>query len=274
MRLHLALGTSPKWQSVINDIQVPNILVSFAYKGVIGMVPYKPQSYIVDSGAFSAWASGKSVDLKAYGDWALTQTEKAERFVAVNLDVIPGEKGRTSTKAERLVGMRKSLENADYLRSLGLNIMEVYHQDEPLSFLGELCDRLPIDGVIGISPRNDVSVNKKIEWQNVVLRYLYQRYGKSAFPRCHGLAVTSKQMIESFPYYSVDSSTWVGAAMFGKFVNEDGKSGDTRTLFKVSPRAGQTGAMQTAIRHTIENLFLMEQAITKVWTSRGIQWKD
>ena len=276
MRLHLAVGTATEAINVLNDAKYPNILVSYAYKNVINKLDQEIESFIVDSGAFSAWNKGKVIDLEGYRDWALSQQDRpSKKFMAVNLDVIPGEKGRTSSQGERIAGIKQSLINADYLRDAGLPIMEVFHQDEPLSFLAELCDRLPVDGVLGISPRNDVSVKRKMEWQKVVLRYLIQRYGKSAFPRCHGLAVTSRQMLETFPYYSVDSSTWVSPAMYGSVVSEEGRLLKIKdNLLPIAPRNQQTGGLKTVLRMGVENLIILERSMTASWTARGISWKD
>jgi len=91
-----ALGNSPTHSQIINEIKPPNILVAFPYAKALDTLTYKPEYVMTDSGAFTAWNIGKKVDIAAYADWSLSQTEKFPRVLSVNLDVIPGEKGRQS----------------------------------------------------------------------------------------------------------------------------------------------------------------------------------
>lgn len=274
MHLFLATATSPWGWRLVNDVEFPNVLVAFPYAKTFDYIDYQPQRVILDSGAFSAWNVGKSVDVKAYAEWVLAMRTRFPNLRAVNLDVIPGEVGRTSTRAERAQGMRRSLANADYLRSQGIDVMEVFHQDEPKAFLDDLCDRLPIGGVLCVSPRNDVNVNLKLAWQNVVLRQLVARFGKTALPRTHGLAVTSRRMLQQFPYYSVDSSTWMSSFRYGTFVNEHGTMVGTERLLPQRPNVKQPAALDATTRRSIENLRQLAESITTLWARRGVQWTD
>ena len=273
MRLTFALGGSHN--DLVCQIAPKNILVSYEYKKALETVTYKPEYLIFDSGAFSAWSAGKSVDVKAYAEWALEKQEKFPRVVAINLDVIPGERGRTSTERERKEGMERSLKNADYLRSQRLNVMEVFHQDENQDFLDLLVSRMTPNGVLGISPRNDVRVNKKIEWQEVLMRHLYEKHGKN-FPRTHGLAVTSYSMLASFPYYSADSSTWSSPFRFGGYTNAFGKTSKVADRYNVQKLAYSTSqaSLRRMARESIENQIRLGDAITTMWAKRGIVWSD
>lgn len=274
MRLTFALGMNPYQIILMNDLKAPNILISFAYSKIIDDINYYPEYLILDSGAFTAWNTGKQVDIDAYAKWALANQHKAKKVVAVNLDVIPGEAGRTSTKKERAEGMKQSLINADYLRSLGLEVMEVYHQDEPQVFLDTLLDRLPPNGILGISPRNDVSLKSRIEWQNLVLRHLYQRYGVENLPKTHGLAVTALDSMKAFPYYSVDSSTWTTSMRFGQYITEWGKA---KKLDEIIPKSGELNskeAVLVGLRKSVESYAHVGTGITSLWEQRGVKWKD
>lgn len=275
MRMTFALGNSPTHSQIINEIQPPNILVAFPYAKALDTLTYKPEYVMTDSGAFTAWNIGKSVDIRAYADWALSQQIKFPRVLSVNLDVIPGEKGRTSTKQERLDGMRQSLKNADYLRASGLNVMEVFHQDEPKEFLFELLDRLPENGVLGISPRNDKHLKAKVEWSRVVLSAIKEKRGIENFPRTHGLAVTSVEMLREFPYYSGDSSTWVNPFRYGGYVDERGRIVGIDTKMSKRPTSKESAdALHFFARESIYNLMRVGDAMTSLWAKRGIDWKE
>ena len=275
MRLTFALGTHAAQHALFNELQVKNVLISFAYPKILDGINYQPDYLILDSGAFTAWNTGKQVDVTAYGDWVEKNQNAGKKLVAVNLDVIPGEVGRTSTKAERVAGMKQSLENADYLRGRGLDIMEVFHQDEPLTFLDTLLDRLTPGGILGISPRNDVNINSKLAWQNAVLRHLYQRCGIENMPRTHGLAVTSMRMMKQFPYYSVDSSSWASSMLFGTFTNEWGKMNGLENLLPGRPNTTNfLPGIVHGLRKSVDSYTHIGESITTLWAQRGIVWKD
>jgi len=259
----------------MNQIAPKNILVSYEYKNALTPVKWTPEYLIFDSGAFSAWSAGKKVDVVGYADWAVEASKNFPRVVCVNMDVIPGQFGRTSTAAERKAGMALSLKNADYLRSRGLDVMEVFHQDEPREFLDLLISRQTEKGVLGISPRNDVQVGRKIEWQKTLTSYLFQTRGKN-FPRTHGLAVTSFDMLANFPYYSTDSSTWSSPFRFGGYTNEMGKTSKVAKRYGVEKIAYSQSreSVRHLARQGIENQQRMGDAITTLWAKRGIVWED
>lgn len=259
----------------MNQIAPKNILVSYEYKNALTPVKWTPEYLIFDSGAFSAWSAGKKVDVVGYADWAVEASKNFPRVVCVNMDVIPGQFGRTSTAAERKAGMALSLKNADYLRSRGLDVMEVFHQDEPREFLDLLISRQTEKGVLGISPRNDVQVGRKIEWQKTLTSYLFQARGKN-FPRTHGLAVTSFDMLANFPYYSADSSTWSSPFRFGGYTNEMGKTSKVAKRYGVEKIAYSQSreSVRHLARQGIENQQRMGDAITTLWAKRGIVWED
>lgn len=275
MKIVAAVGHSGPGMAVLNSEKYPNILSSYAYPKALDKLEYTPDYLIIDSGAFTAWNIGKQVDVNKYAEYVLMRKEKFPFLKAVNLDVIPGEVGRTSTKAERAQGIKDSLKNADFLRSKDIDVMEVFHQDEPAAFLDTLCDRLPLDGILCISPRNDVHLNKKIAWQNAVLKHLCKRYGPTNLPRMHGLAVTSTAMMTTFPYYSVDSSSWMSPAMWGRFINEEGKFVRMETAFPKNPRGKEAEkiiSLQT--REGLRTWKRLGESNQNLWSKRGVRWRE
>jgi len=273
MRLTFALGLSHGL--MMQQLAPKNVLVSFEYKEALEPVTWNPEYLIFDSGAFSAWSKGTKVDISAYADWSNKQKEKYRRVVCVNLDVIPGERGKTSSEKERKAGMEMSLKNADYLRAQGLEVMEVFHQDESREFLDLLVSRLPPKGILGISPRNDVAINSKLAWQKVLMGHFVENHNK-VFPRTHGLAVTSYRMLANFPYYSADSSTWSSPFRYGGYTNELGKTARVGKNYgvEVIRHRDSREAVTFVARKGIENQIRMGDAITSLWAARGIVWED
>lgn len=270
----MALATAPTSISTMNQLRYPYILNSFAYQQAIDRLTYTPSDLTLDSGAFTAWNSGKSVDITQYADWCIQWRDKTKSLRAVNLDVIPGEAGRTSTELERKNGMAASLKNADYLRAKGITIEEVFHQDEPFEFLDLLVSRLPKGDVLCISPRNDVSKQKRLAWLQKVLVHLVRTVGKDNLPKMHGLAVTSKDLMLAFPFYSVDSSTYANPARFGVTFDHDGRGITTKDFLGINVRSGQDGAMRQMMAQSVDYYRKMEGLVTTTWRRRGIVWED
>lgn len=187
----------------------------------------------------------------------------------INLDHIPGKKGVSATAEQLKDAVVKSQRNADFLRSAGLSpVIEVFHQDEPFELLKTLEDRRN-GGCIALSPRNDVSVQRREQWLKQVLAYCVKTFGKTNIPPAHGLAVTSDRLLRAFPFYSADSSSWVSCLRFG--------GGRAAGLNKI-PRYNESDAAMTATIHTlraeIRKYKQMEADITKLWKIRGVDWDE
>ena len=201
----------------------PHTLLSFYYKNLqaryekIWDCPNN-ESIMIDSGAFSAWSLNKKINLYEYAEWAKIiykkYKQKNNEIHFINLDVIPGLRGITSTIAERKDAIIQSKKNAKLLKNEGLPIVEVFHQDEDIEIFYDMVNR-NYPNLIAISPRNDVPVTSRQTWLQHLLCKIIQKYGKNNIPKCHGLGVTAETMLLTFPFYSVDSSSWITPYVYG-----------------------------------------------------------
>lgn len=269
-----ALSGNGRAQKVINDEQMPHVLCSQLYLGGLDKLNYTPSYVLLDSGAFTAWSIGKSVQLADYLPVAVRVSQRFPGALIINLDVIPGESGRTASVHEIARGMEQSLANADRLRAANLRVSEVFHQDEPFSFLEQLLERREDErAVVGLSPRNDLSLQKRCVWLREVLGVLVRRSGVKGLPRFHGLAATSRAMLETFPFYSADSSTWVNGYRYGVCVNEAGRNAkivDSGVL----PGTRSPHGQDLITRRTLANLQKLERDMTRLWETRGVVFAD
>ncbi len=258
------------------DRKYPYLLCTFASPNFLKPVTYVPDYFILDSGAFTAWQTGRQVDIESLGNFATALRDRWKNAKVVNLDVIPGSPGRTSSEADRRLAQRKSLENADYLRSRGLPVMEVFHQDESAEFLRLLLERRQEGEVLGISPRNDLSIAQRAEWLHRVTALIIKETGKDNFPPCHGLAVTSPKMLKAFPFYSADSTTYSNPRLYGHFINEKGQHRNISTL--LGDPTGQSSKSKhlqnLAIRYQADYYLRLGEQITLLWEKRGITIKE
>lgn len=279
MKIHLT-NSSPS-ESVYEVLKLhPQTLLSFAYANLehkyVSTWIDRPREIILDSGAFTAWSAGKQVKVRDYADWVIGFNQrhggKLERVRVINLDRIPGVKGRTATADEIAAAAIESQQNADYLYSRGLSPIEVFHQDEPFDLLPELVTRSHRQQdprpIIALSPRNDVSTKERGKWLDRTLKYCLQTFGKDNLPAAHGLAVTTPKLCNAYPFYSVDSSTWTQCLRFGV----SRISGLPRL-----PRTGTAGYHEVYV-HALKCELVKYQQLamdsTKLWKNRGIVWDE
>lgn len=169
---------------------------------------------MVDSGAFTVWSKGLKIDFDAYIDFC-RQAPDADYYV--NLDVIPGTPGSIdSTKPGDIQdACRQSWKNYQkMLKYLPIEkVIPVFHQHDRPEWLEKyLTFGTPY---IGVSPANDRTTSQKLGWMNRdVIERVTDSSGKPIV-KTHGFAVTSFRLMKGFPWYSVDSSTWVKLAGYG-----------------------------------------------------------
>lgn len=179
--------------------------------------PY-PKAILLDSGAFTAWNKGKKTtvdDVKhKYSKFIELAGDLFDEIWGINLDVIPGERGRDPTPEELDEAVRVSDINYEILtKEFGNIILPVYHQGESIERLGECVAQ--VNGkhdYICVSPRNDLPEGKRIEWSRDAHARLNEQWPHIM---THGLATTGNRMVRTVPWYSGDSAAWVQHGGYG-----------------------------------------------------------
>jgi len=174
---------------------------------------------IVDSGAFTVWNKGGVINVEDYINKLL---ELMDHFdVAANLDVIPGKKGMAArdytpaiTEKAANEGWNNYIRITHCLEEVEIDgkgrVMPIYHQGESMDWLkkmvGHGCS------YIGISPSNDYATSQREHWLDDVFDYIRSL---SVMPKTHGYAVTSPRLMKQYPWFSVDSASWVQQGGYG-----------------------------------------------------------
>lgn len=207
----LALNTDNK--------QPAKFLLSYHYfksmdlDALVDGMHVKPMVF-ADSGAYSAWTQGAEVKLKDYADWLKRWSHIITTYV--NLDVIR-DPGATAT-------------NQRLLEREGLQPIPVFHTGSDFSVLDKLAKTYPyiaLGGMVGSS------ASACLKWSAECMRRT--RDLNTAF---HGFGQTRKQVIESLPWYSVDSSSWGSGHRFGALDVWTGREfvkvriGNTQSIYK------------------------------------------
>lgn len=173
----------------------------------------KTEPYIqlmLDSGAFSAWNQGTSIDLRKY--IAFLREYEKHLFSYVVLDVLPEgkESARTAEANER--GARLSDINQQKMKDAGLSPIPVFHQDESFKWLELMLKNG--ETYIGISSRKDLTHKRVMPWLDEVWSVLADSKGRPIV-RTHGFGITAIPMLLRYPWYTTDSTTWALSAGFG-----------------------------------------------------------
>lgn len=251
----------------------PHILISYAYDPdatfFTEKLRYPAPDRLGDSGAFTAWTMGKQVDLDGLIAWCQENVRQHPTFQCISLDVIPGESGGNAapTRAEREVAMAQSLENGDAMRQAGLKIMEVFHVFEPMEHLDRLIERRQPGEVIGLGGMVGRSTALKRQFCDAVFARVVEHSGSwGTLIPVHGLGLSVRSNLAArYPWWSVDSSSWLAPAMYGKGVSRNGKvshADDRRTTNR--------SVRHLYLTRVLEGWLEREQQLTRMWTERGV----
>ena len=170
-------------------------------------------SLILDSGAFSAWTKQTEINIDKYADFCLEHIPYID-FI-VNLDVIPGKFGQKDLPAaeiERSASVGWS--NYEHMLKRGIpkeKLIHIFHQGEKFYWLDKIANAMPY---IGLSPANDRTTSEKMQWLDQCMEYVCDDKGMPIV-KWHGFAVTSLKLMLRYPWYSVDSTSWVMVARMG-----------------------------------------------------------
>ena len=160
----------------------------------------------LDSGAFSAWTQGIEIDIQEYIDFIKEHKDIIE--VYANLDVI----SRGDTLAAKKESAQKTLENQKIMEKAGLYPLPVFHIGEPLKYLEYYINNyeyIALGGMVG-------------KQKSTLIPWLDKCFGqficdKKGIPKVkiHGFGLTSLSLMLRYPWYSVDSTSWVTTGRMG-----------------------------------------------------------
>lgn len=230
-------------KDIIDNGLFKTILSSYALDSK-QLLPYfkekKDYDLLIDSGAFSIYNSGKSIDIDDYKNFILQYPKK---WNYINLDVIPP---RSATKKQINKCAEEGYENYIYLKKYIKNLLPVYHYGEDIKFFKKYCNETDYIGI------NIKRVNRgitDIEYYDSIFNISKTNI------KIHCLGMTNIPHLLRYPFYSTDSVSYA--------------------RFKVS----QKSSYWVAANHLRSFLFInlrywkyIETQITNIWKERGVIW--
>jgi hypothetical protein len=212
----------------------------FNSKRIFDIAMSNKLNIFLDSGAFSAKSQGVPIDIYEY--ISFIESHKELLSVYANLDVI----GDPIASKKNLRIMQKA----------GLNPLPVFHFGEnPDKYLKPLIEKYDYICIGGMVKSGDLVT---------FLDRCFSKYicDEDGFPKIkvHGFGLTSVKMMLRYPWYSVDSTSWILTGRMGSIYIPFWKKGqwiyDENTL-KIAV-SNQSPTMKEAGRH-ISTLSVMER---------------
>ena len=155
-------------------------------------------SLFLDSGAFSAFTKNVDINIDEYIEFIKKYEQHLD--VYANLDVIKNAEA--------------TMVNQRYMESKGLHPLPVYHLGSDHSYLehySENYEYIGLGGMAGIdTPKPTIIAQLDELW----MKYLANEDG-TARVKVHGFACTGTELVKRYPWYSVDSTSWVLNGRFG-----------------------------------------------------------
>lgn len=230
-----------------------HVLKSFAYKReALSVLNEKRKTFFfLDSGAFTSFSLGKTVDIKSYAHFI--KEHEANITVASNLDAIKDYK--------------QTLANQRILESLGCNVLPVFHYGEPWDLLRQYSKEYNYIAFGGLVPI--ARFRKKMqEFLDVAFSITQDKV------LVHGFGVNSVWAWKRYPFYSVDATSWLMGPRMRIVYRWNGDR-----MLSVNKTSGEKNIERlkahTSHYHELARLNLQAyrqgaEYVTNLWKMRGI----
>lgn len=172
----------------------------------------------IDSGAFSVHHSGKTVNID---DYIKRINDNPQIPIWVELDVIPYPVLNTQTAKH---SSDASWENYLYMKERVADdvcLLPLYHFGEPKDALLRILNT-PVNGklpdYIGVGGRHGVSTAQQDSYFNEIFALVQKSDNPNV--KIHAFGMTVLKLLEKYPFYSADSTTWAMIGINGGIITD------------------------------------------------------
>jgi len=184
----------------------------------------------VDSGAYSLYhaflETGKFEADYSYVDspkfW--TYVDDYAEFIKKNLSLIT-----VYVNVDVIFNPEASWKVQKYLEEKhGLHPLPVFHFGEDFKWLKKYMDGYEYFGISGLGP--EINKNMYYEWADRIFNLVCSDSDCMPKWKIHGFAQTSMELLSRYPFYSVDSTSWVMFGRYGAILIPKSKNGERNFL--------------------------------------------
>lgn len=240
-------------------LDVRYLLESYHYihrERYVNKIRRDEKKVFLDSGAFSAFTKGVEVDLEAYC-----------RYIRDNMDII-----EVASVLDGIGDPLLTWQNQRRMEQLGTTPLPCFHYGEDERYLKWYVDNyeyITLGGMVPIS-----TPQLKLWLDEIWKHYLTDSLGRPKL-KVHGFGLTTISLMERYPWYSVDSSSWVQIAANGGILLPDH---GVISVSKNSPAAKQEGRhintlpkpQQKAVAAEIEKLGFEVERVQTEYVTRWV----
>jgi hypothetical protein len=217
----------------------------------------KGMDLFMDSGGYSAFSCGAEIDIDLYCK-VIKQYEK-KLIVYAQLDVIGDPE--------------KTRENLEYMESKGLSPLPVFHYGSDFDILRELAQKYDYIALGGLVPYSKRKPRLK-QHLDTCFAIIQDQC------RVHGFGMTGMEILQRYPWYSVDSTGWLGGSKRAeyhsfergklKFKNTKVKDDASLQSIPLMQKEKRDGSWKLRSTDCVKQWLKVEKYITDLWTKRGI----
>ncbi len=226
-------------------------------------------SHFLDSGAFAMWSlSQKYAEENSCDRWEYYRTDEFKQYLHDYAEFVKKNKSWIDLCANVDVIGNPELtwKNQRRLEKLGIKPVPVVHYGTDLKWLQLYVDRgydlIGLGGLVGSTGEEDCK-----RW---IDRCFQLVCGKTGLPsvKIHGFGVTSYRLLITYPWYSVDSTSWTKVGAFGGILVPHKRSG--RWDFSEDPYLVKVSEDSPDRKREGKHLLTMSTAERKIVT----EWLD
>ena len=245
MKLHFAGSDgNQKYNELLHNAGAKCRLESF-YTLQNKMPSNKQFDQLLDSGGFVARTKGIIIKVEDYAKYINASGVQK----AFNLD--------TNDHEETMANQKYLEENCP-----NCYIIPIYHLSDYLENKGLLKEFIdagyPYIGIGGVAGEGS-----PIKLQNQFYNYIFSITRDKI--KLHGLGITGEPMLQKYPWYSVDSTSWLS---FARYANSKANS---KKMAQVKAKTKHyLENTQEEAHHWVE----IQNRMTRLWERRGIKWSN
>ena len=231
---------------------VENLLESYHYvegQRYVDAMRMDGVKVFLDSGAFSAHSLGVEINIEHYCD-----------YIKRNKDILRVEDGAVMASVLDGIGdPLKTYRNQLIMEQLGAKPLPCFHFGEDERYLEWYVKNYSYITLGGMVGRPVADLRKWLDrvWE----KHLVDGSGRPRL-KVHAFGITSIAIMERYPWYSVDSSSWIQAAAFGSIITP---THGPISVSEKSPSRHVAGQHATTLT-TMEQQYLFEMLAQQGFT--------